>query len=284
MKICAMTMVYKDYWALSQWYEHHGRQIGCQNLFVVSHGADDQISKICPEAHITTIPRDDLQGFDRKRGLLLDAFQDSLLKDYDWVIRTDADELICAENGLHDLLLENSNAPVLFAVGFDLVEQYGDSSLVGQSVFKSRKSVAFSGHYSKAVAFQRPLPLKLHGVSVPLEELEKFPFSMPRGLFLAHLKYANFDVLEEATKVRSTVANGFGPGLPGAGWKNAEEDAEKFLMAFVSKRPRPWDVAEQKAYRRLSIKPNREPRQSLVKTRALKFDFRTELPVWFANQ
>ena len=38
MKICALTMVYRDYWALSRWYAHHGHELGSENLIVVRMG------------------------------------------------------------------------------------------------------------------------------------------------------------------------------------------------------------------------------------------------------
>ena len=102
MKICAITMVYKDYWALSQWYVHYGRLVGYDNLFIVAHGRDAQIAKLCPLASIVTVPRDTLDGFDRRRGQMLNSFQDGLALSYDWVIRTDADELICFDPSRYD--------------------------------------------------------------------------------------------------------------------------------------------------------------------------------------
>ena len=67
MKICAVTMVYRDHWALSQWYRHHARLLGVENLYVVAHGADPEIARLCPGASVITIPRDDLSSFDRTR-------------------------------------------------------------------------------------------------------------------------------------------------------------------------------------------------------------------------
>ena len=58
MNICAITMVYKDYWALSQWYLHYGRLVGFDNLYVVAHGADPEIARLCPRATVITVPRE----------------------------------------------------------------------------------------------------------------------------------------------------------------------------------------------------------------------------------
>jgi len=78
MKICAITMVYRDYWALSQWYAHYSRHLGSDHLYIVAHGHDPKISELCPRANVVTVPRDDLAGFDRVRGHLLNGLQDGL--------------------------------------------------------------------------------------------------------------------------------------------------------------------------------------------------------------
>ncbi|RDD68021.1 glycosyltransferase family 2 protein [Thalassococcus profundi] len=271
MKVSAITMVYKDYWALSQWYNHHGRQLGYENLFIVAHGRDDRFSELCPKASIITVPRK-LDNFDRNRGAMLNSFQAGLLQSYDWVIRTDADELICHDPNRYGGLIEaitTQDAPVLTALGADLVGLDGDA--------------AFSGHYSKAVASRRPIEFVLHGVKVAPRRLNAFPFTMPQGLYLAHLKYANLGVLDEVNETRIAVGSSDEPGRPGDGWRKADEDAKRFLDTFWSKSELPWETAEAEAYRTLSVKPSRNEKHSVVKTRALKLSFRTKLPAWFAD-
>ncbi|WP_425070239.1 glycosyltransferase family 2 protein [Sagittula sp. S175] len=287
MKIAALTMVYRDCWALSRWYAHHGRLIGAQNLFVVAHGADPRIAEICPEASIITVPRDRFDNFDRTRAEMLDGFHAGLSKLYDWVIRTDADELICYDpdlwSGLPEVLT-SVDGPVATALGFDLVMRDEDSEMTDGTVFSQRRAIAFSGHYSKAVAARRPVSFQLHGVKVAPRKLADFPFHMPRGLYLAHLKYANRSVLSEGNTIRMQIARGPGKGLPGAGWAEAEDDARTFYEGFAAKPERPWEEAQAEAHATLSVKPARVERFSLVKTRALKLPFRTTLPDRFAEQ
>lgn len=288
MKIAALTMVYRDYWALTRWYAHHGTQIGFENLFIVAHGADPKIAEICPKASIITIPRDSLDNFDRVRATLLNGIHSGLAALYDWVLRTDADELVCFDPNIYDSMPDaisaNAESPVLTALGFELVAQAGEPELNDGPVFASRHHLAFSGHYSKAVASRRAMDFSLHGVRVAPRRLDSFPFNMPRGLYLAHLKYANAAALADATQVRMQVANGEGTGLPGAGWQEAETDATRFLADFAAKPILPWDKAEAKAHATLSVKPARLENRNLVKTRALKLPYRTELPERFSAQ
>ena len=284
MKICAITMVYKDYWALDQWYHHYAHELGAENLIVVAHGADPNIAGICPSASILTIPRDDLSHFDRARAALLNGIQTGLLNVYDWVIRTDADELICAEKGLHNAIANYASYPVLTPLGFDLVEQPNDAPIGDGSVFKYRRHVAFAGHYSKAAIIRVPANLSLHGVQVPARRLHSFPYFMPPDIFLAHIKFANKAALVESTRTRIAVASGSARGLPGPGWKNADDDAVEFFEAFAKKKRTKWPKASAKAHSTLSTKPIRDEKQNLVKARALKFEFRTKLPEWFTDQ
>ncbi|MBP0482043.1 glycosyltransferase family 2 protein [Sagittula salina] len=287
MKIAAMTMVYRHYWALSRWYAHHAAQLGAENLFVLSHGPDPEIGRICPGARISVVPRDGFDYFDRMRAELMDRVHADLARDYDWVLRSDADELVCFDPEIWPSLpaaLEAQRVPVVTALGFDLVEQPGDAALGAGTVFSQRRAVGFSGHYSKAVAARRAIPFHLHGVRVARRRLAGFPFHMPRGLYLAHLKYANTETLGRGNAIRMAVARGPGVGLPGAGWAEADADADAFYRRFAEKEDLSWEEAEAHAWRTLSIKPKRNERFSVVKTRALKLPYRTSLPARFSWQ
>lgn len=283
MKICALTMVYKDYWALGVWYRHYARLLGADALYIVAHGADPEVQRICPGASIWTIPRDDLSHFDRRRSELLNGFQAGLLASYDWVIRTDADELICTDprvGTLQQIFAAAGRVPVLTALGLDLVEQAEDRPL-RDGFWRTRKNVSFTGHYSKAFAHSKPVNLTLHGTKVRLQKLAGFPFAMPEGVYLVHLKYANLIALEQVNADRIAISTTGQKGLPGAGWREADADAARFLESFRAKPVLPWHKARAKAFRALSSDPMRSERLGVVKARALKFPFRTVLPDWF---
>ncbi|MDQ7069548.1 MAG: glycosyltransferase family 2 protein [Rhodobacterales bacterium] len=288
MKIAAITMVYRDYWALGQWYDHFSRHIGAQNLFVIAHGADPEIARICPQASIITIPRDDLAGFDRTRGNMLNAFQNGLLKIYDWVIRTDADELICLDpahySGFEQFFDQHPKARAVFSIGMDLFEKEDDPPFKGDMpLFSQRRAACLTGHYSKAWAVSGRVALVRHGVQVRPRKVQGFKFVLPRGVYLVHLKYANFAALEKSNTHRIEIANGDQKGLPGAMWKNAKADAQRFLRKSRAKMHEPWDQAIDYVYDELAESPVREPAKGLVRVQSMNFEFRTTLPDWFAN-
>ncbi|WP_299352445.1 glycosyltransferase family 2 protein [uncultured Shimia sp.] len=287
MKIAALTMVYRDYWALSRWYAQHTRELGAENLFVVSHGVDPKIAEICPEARIFTVLRDDLAHFDRVRGRMLDVYVTDLLQDYDWVLRTDVDEILCYDPALHDGLkdvIAKSETPVVWALGFDVVEMADAKPIDEGPALGQRRDAVFSGHYSKAVATRVSVPFRLHGVDVGTENLQEFPFHMPRGFYLAHLKFANAQALAEANAVRRAVANAEGRGLPGAAWQDPEAETQKVYDEMAVMRLKPWARAEEKAWRKLGQSPARMDRFGVVRARKYRPDFRTQLPEGFKDQ
>ncbi|MEP2029555.1 MAG: glycosyltransferase family 2 protein [Paracoccaceae bacterium] len=286
MKICALTMVYRDYWAISQWYTHYARHLGPENLFIIAHGQDDKFAELCPKANVIVAPRDDLTGFDQRRGQMLNAIQSELGEIYEWVIRTDADELICVDPARFGSLAEmfgSTTAPAVFGLGLNLVELECDTiSESAEPVLRTHANAVFSGHYSKAFAVCDETPLVRHGVKVSPPDAPKFPFELPCGVYLVHLKFANQTALAEGNRHRMKMASGPGKGLPGHAWRHADKVAKKFLSETATKPIRDWDSAVNDAYGQIG----REPSAAflgggLIKAHSLTFPFRTILPDWF---
>lgn len=285
MDICALTMAHKDHWALSQWFRHYRRALGAENLYVVSHGADPRIAEICPGASVLTIPRNRLQGFDHWRGRMLNHFQQGLLEIYDWVIRTDADELICVDpsrwSSLPDMM-RHQETPALFALGFDLFDLNAAAPVTnGSSVFAQRRDAVFTGHYSKAWAVKKPIGLRRHGIQLRPNRLADFPFVMPRGTYLAHLKYADRTALTAMTEIRTEVGSVEGKGSPGRAWRQAAQETPVKLTKAASLPKAPWKEAEAEAWDALQT-PVRDEVLSVLRCKSLRFAQRTTLPDWFA--
>jgi hypothetical protein len=284
MKICAITMVYKDYWALSQWYAHYSKHIGAENIYIVVHGYDEKIAELCPEATIKTTPRVNLSNFDRNRSVVLNELQDSLSNSYDWVIRTDADELICFDpffyNSFINAFEKFKNEQVIFAVGINLIEAAEDTELYDtSSVFANRQNAIFSGHYSKAFATKYGVHLARHGF-IARDDIR---FYMPKGVYLVHLKYSNTDALQKANDNRKTVAHEGKTGMPGTAWKQPNRPALIMLNEIETLPFVDWDISSKFAYETLSAGPELEADKGIVRTKSVKFETRTKLPNWFKD-
>jgi len=286
MKICAITMVYRDYWALSQWYAHYSRHLGSENLFIVAHGHDPKISELCPRASVITVPRDDLSGFDRMRAKLLNSIQDGLGVVYDWIIRTDTDELICLDpthfGSFDDLFCAQRSANALFALGLNIAEIDGEAELSrGDMAMSKRQHAVFTGHYSKAWAVKRGVPMVRHGIEVASDRLSIAKFTLPHGVYMAHLKYANLNALADVNIDRVKIASGSEKGLPGKAWSDAHKDSHKFFKQFASLPAWDWDSALEVAFDEINDNPVRDKEQNVLRAKSVNFPFRTILPDWF---
>jgi hypothetical protein len=264
---------------------HYGRQLGAENLYIIAHGRDDKIAEICPDANVVTIPRDDLNKFDWSRGEILNDFQVSLTKDYDWVIRTDADELICLDPDhytSYEALFSKRWGPAVFALGLEIAQQPGEDPInMDTPVFTKRSAAIFSGHYSKAWAVDSITRLVRHGVEVGKRRAHRVNFAIPEGVYLVHLKYADLDALSKANAHRVEVANAKGVAMPGAAWLDPEKADRKFFQKFQSLQTQPWEHARKEAYDEISHNPIRETDTGIVRARSIRFQNTTTLPDWF---
>ncbi len=279
-------MVYRDHWALAQWYRHYAALIGAEHLYIVAHGHDPEIARICPGASITTIPRDTLRGFDRTRNRMLNGFQAGLSEIYDWVIRTDADELICWNpsryKGLPNVLRQRKSDAV-FALGLNVFAFDDEVDCHDAPVLTKRRNAVFSGHYSKAWAVRNGQGMNRHGIVVSPDTAADVPFELPRGVYLLHLKFANHAALRLSNEHRMTVGRSKTKGTPGKAWRNAEEEAEDFFIAASQMPVMSWDQAQSVAYRTLGRSAVRDTKNGLERARSIRFKSRTVLPEWFGT-
>lgn len=285
MKICAITMVYQDYWALKQWYRHYGAHLGYRNLYVISHGYDPEIQRICPDASIITIPRDELKNFDRVRLRVINGIQSGLGNLYDWVIQTDADELVCFNPNTYGSfaeLFEATSAPALFALGLNLAEVEDDAPMEGDAPVLAHRSVAcVTGNYSKAWAVRKSLPLRWHGVFCGYRRTEEFPFEMPDDVFFVHLKHANSEALKATNAVRQSVAESVGEDWNVNGWAQPDFHAKRFYRKMAKAIDLPWDDAVALGYEQIRDNPIRDAKRGIVKPPFINYVCRTVLPDWF---
>ncbi|MEP2181536.1 glycosyltransferase family 2 protein [Roseibium sp.] len=287
MKICAITMVYRDYWALAQWIRHYSKHLGIGNLYVMVHGPDEKVNEIAAGANIWTIPRDSLEGFDKRRYKMLNQFQSGLLQFYDWVIRTDTDELICVDPDLHgslDRFLSQTSDEAVFATGLNVFEQADEQEMPeGVSVFDCRAAAVITGNYSKAWAVKADAPLMRHGVKLTTPGGKPYSYSFPHGVYLAHLKFANIDALADVNVTRKEVARAGVSGLPGWGWKRADDHTKKFFIEAETLNFTPWTDAVANAFERITTDMKYDEKDGVIRAPGIPYLAKVRLPKWFKD-
>ncbi len=96
--LCAVTMVYSDYFFLERWYRYYSQQIGAENLFILSHGNDPKHRDIAPDANVINVPRDpNMTKFDRRRWRMMGQIASGLLEFYNWALVSDVDEILIVD-------------------------------------------------------------------------------------------------------------------------------------------------------------------------------------------
>ena len=103
MKIAAVTMVYNEPDMLPVWLRYYGGQVGSDRCYVIDHGSDDGCTAGLA-ANVVRIPRSALD--ETVRSDFVSDFCSSLLRWYDWVIYSDADELVVVDPGRFQSLAE----------------------------------------------------------------------------------------------------------------------------------------------------------------------------------
>ncbi|KIC50041.1 hypothetical protein RA29_10600 [Tateyamaria sp. ANG-S1] len=287
MNVCAITMVYRDYFALAQWVRHYSNQLGIENLFIVAHGHDQKVNEIAAGANIWTIPRDNLEKFDRRRNWMMNKFQAGLLKFYDWVIRTDTDELVCVDSEQHGTLKEllaKQGDDAVFAMGLDLFEDVEDDEMeADRSVFQQRSSAIITGNYSKAWAVRDATPLIRHGVVIAQDGKKTHSYVFPTGVYLVHLKFASMQELADVNETRIALGRADLPGMPGLGWQKANNHAKRFFQKAEELEVMPWDAATTHTYDMILSDMKFSENDGVIRSPGIPHIARTTLPDWFKH-
>ena len=104
-RMMAMTMVGGDHFFLSRWVGYYGRQLGRENLFVLSHGGDPEHRKIAEGCNVIYLPFDETRNcFNQRRWQMLLRLTSGFTNFYNWVLVGDVDEIVCVDPAVSDSL------------------------------------------------------------------------------------------------------------------------------------------------------------------------------------
>ena len=188
MRVAALTMVYNEpVWA-PVWVRHYARQVGAENCFVLDHGSTDG-STDGLGVKVERMRRSALDE-DARAGLISDCAQE-LLRGYDAVVHSDADELVIADPAHYsDLCAYAATAPeVATAVGLDLQHLPDEEAPLdpARPVLAQRRWVRFSAAMCKPAFLRRPVRWDpgFHGCDAP---------AVLDSIYLIHLRYADLGV------------------------------------------------------------------------------------------
>ncbi|MBT9291176.1 glycosyltransferase family 2 protein [Prosthecodimorpha staleyi] len=186
MRIAAITNAFNEPEFLPFWVEHHGRQVGFRNLYVVTHGVDPRPRWLDRRVQVINVPLDEFD--ETRRARFMTQLQHFLLSCYDWVVMSDADELIVADpsrySGLRDYLRKNPGVPTFNTVGLNVVQNRAAEAPLqpGRPLFRQRAYVQFWAHYCKPAVTSVPIVW-----SVGFHECNR-PRHQTDDLYMIHLR------------------------------------------------------------------------------------------------
>lgn len=189
LRVAAITMAFNEPEFLPLWVEHYGRMVGHDNLFVVSYADRSQRADRSRRYQLIDLPA--VEFDEVKRAAMMSSLQSMLLQTYDWVVMSDADELLVPDParhaGLLDFLGKNRDEPYVNAVGFNVVQDRRHEPVLNpdRPLLRQRRWVQFDAGYCKPLLSRVPLAWGpgFHACDHPRRQSE--------DLYLFHLRAAD---------------------------------------------------------------------------------------------
>ena len=158
MRVAALTMMHNEpVWA-RVWVRHYAREVGAENCLVLDHGSTDGSTEGLG-VHVERVRRRALD--EDARAALVSNVVRELLRGYDAVVHSDADELVIADPArFPDLRAYAAEAPeVATAMGVDLQHLPDEEGVLrpGEPLGAQRRWVRFSAAMCKPVLVRRPV-------------------------------------------------------------------------------------------------------------------------------
>lgn len=243
--LAAVTMVYQDYAFLKRWYNYYAAQIGAENLFIFSHGNDEEHRKIAADANVMNVPRDvSMWKFDRRRWRMMSQFASGMLEFYNWMLVSDVDEIVVIDpqisrslpTYLTDRFSDLRTSPrSISPFGLNIVHVPEEEPLPiedGVKVLSRRRFFYPSRVYSKPCLFREPA---MFGPGGHRNNLGRRVLS--DDLYLLHLKMYDMTEMhsraEHQKRMISVAAEENSDHKAGHVWMQTESDYEKIMSSMV---------------------------------------------------
>lgn len=199
MKICAITNCYNEQHNLPIWLQHYSKQLGPRSCFVIDHGSTDgSTDGLGDDVSVLKIPRSLFN--DGVRANMVTDIARGLLREFDLVIYTDADELLVADPRKHATLrdfFEADQRDAYTAFGLNVVHRVDleDALDLTQPILSQRRHVHFVSPMCKTSAVRKAVRWTggFHGSTAAPSFGD---------LFLLHMRWA--DVGENLERLRTT--------------------------------------------------------------------------------
>lgn len=267
-------MVRNDEFFLRKWVEYYGNELGKSNLYIFLDGKDQPVPDWCEGT--TVVACDKIQGkvvqAEKARLRFLSRKAEELLKRYDLVIGTDADEFIVPDpatglslSGFLDITPVRTSVSPL---GIDVGQHMGLEGNIDESqpFLSQRKFGLLSTRYTKTSIIARPL---VWGSG--FHRIKGHDFHIVKDLYLFHFGYFDMKRIQDRFNDKDRAA---------AGWNRHIARRTRTINLVSGKKARNWEKWTSLAR---VIQRTARPPYALNKPGMLEMDIVVRIPDRFSK-
>ena len=207
--MAAMTMVGGDHFFLERWVDYYARQLGRENLFVLSHGGDPEHKRIAAGCNVIYLPFDATRNcFNQRRWQMLSRLTSGFTNFYNWVLVGDVDEIVAVDPDVSDNLVDYiSRLPpgrrgprVLTPFAIEMVHNptlEPEPMSPGRNILEVRRIFRLNANYAKPCITATNLDI------VPGGHFASHPhLYLDPHLYLFHLRFIDHDMTQKRLATR----------------------------------------------------------------------------------
>lgn len=205
-------MARNDEFFLNRWINYYGSQLGKENLYILLDGFDQEVPPNAGAATIKHCKHTDNQVSvaDKGRIALLSELAFELLKTYDLVVGTDADEFLIVDPNCNMTLLQYLSSinikTTVSGLGMDVGQHVElEKALDKQLPFLQQRQFALvSSRYTKAVVISKPVKW-----GSGFHRVRNHNFKIDKNLYLFHFGCVDYQMLADRFSDSDRIKNGW---------------------------------------------------------------------------
>lgn len=223
-------MARNDAFFLKHWIEYYGSQLGKENLYIFLDGTDQPVPQNIGTATVTHCERISGQviSAEKRRLTHLSNAAAELLKKYDLVIGTDADEFLvvdpkCNESLLSYLSKLNIKTSVS-GLGLDVGQKMGEEEVINGDLhfLSQRRYAVLSPRYTKPVVVAKPVQW-----GSGFHRIKGYNYTIDKNLYLFHFGVFDMKMVQDRFLDKDRMA---------AGWERHMKKRARTITSITEKK------------------------------------------------
>lgn len=214
-KIGVISMVRNDTVFVKKWIDYYGKEFGCENMFLIFDGHDQEIPEYCKKINTIKVPHIKLSraGGDRNRARLISKIAQGLFFRFDIIIASDIDEFLVVDPKLGISLkdyLSKINRTSVSGLGLDVGQHLKKEAPINlNKPFLEQRSFAHvSSRYTKPVVATKPITW-----GSGFHRVKGKNFNIDANLYLFHFGMVDYELSTGTVNDPSRLEQGWGGHL-----------------------------------------------------------------------